>query len=88
MSLTAAPTDPDTPAPAPEPALRSYPSPVVDLTSSYRRILARIVDADPATRRDILRDLYRELEEPSADWTPFEPRQKGETRCESSSKLR
>ena len=57
------------PAPAPEPAPRSYPSPVVDLTSSYRRILAKIVDADPATRRDILRDLYRELEEPSGEWT-------------------
>jgi hypothetical protein len=60
-------------AAAPKPGLptgpASYSAPPMEISDSYRRILSRVVAVDPATRRDILRDIYRELDERPNEWT-------------------
>jgi hypothetical protein len=40
------------------------------LGAEYRSVFAKVVGVDLETRRDILRDIYRELGEPNSEWTP------------------
>jgi hypothetical protein len=40
------------------------------LAAEYRAIFSRAVGVDLQTRRDILRDIYRELGEPRTEWAP------------------
>lgn len=47
----------------------SYSAPAMEISDSYRRILVRVAAVDPGSRRDILRDVYRELDERPIEWT-------------------
>jgi hypothetical protein len=44
-------------------------APQTDLAASYQRIFAKAVAMDMETRRDVLRDVYRELSERPGEWT-------------------
>jgi uncharacterized LabA/DUF88 family protein len=48
--------------PAPGPAVTGLPA-------AYQRVLIKMVATDPDTRRDVLRDIYRELDERPGEWT-------------------
>jgi uncharacterized LabA/DUF88 family protein len=56
------------------PRLETPPQPVpglavpAGLPAAYRRVFAKVVDTDPNTRRDVLRDIYRELSERPGYW--------------------
>jgi uncharacterized LabA/DUF88 family protein len=44
-------------------------APQTDLAASYQGIFAKAVTVDLETRRDVLRDIYRELSERPGEWT-------------------
>jgi uncharacterized LabA/DUF88 family protein len=44
-------------------------APQTDLAASYQRIFAKAVTVNLETRRDVLRDVYRELSERPGEWT-------------------
>jgi uncharacterized LabA/DUF88 family protein len=52
------------------PEQKPVPAPQMDLAASYQAILTKAVAADLETRRDVLRDVYRELSERPGEWTP------------------
>ncbi len=57
-------------APRAEAPRAAGPAPVaMDLPAAYRRVFAKVVAADPDTRRDVLRDIYRELNERPGEWS-------------------
>lgn len=45
-------------------------TPQTELTTAYRNIFDSAVGVDLETRRDVLRDIYRELDKRPGDWTP------------------
>jgi hypothetical protein len=55
------------PSPAEKP--RPEAAPQISLADSYAGLFRKVIVADLATRRDVLRDIYRELCERPGDWT-------------------
>jgi len=67
---------------------RAAPTPQANLAASYRNIFAKAIAADLETRRDVLRDIYRELSERPGEWTPGALRDELELRYESKGLIR
>ncbi len=48
---------------------KPLPAPQRTLSESYRHLFSKVVGVDVETRRDVLRDLYRELTDHPGEWT-------------------
>jgi len=46
------------------------PPPRTNLADSYRSVFDKVIAVDLETRRDVLRDIYRELSQRPGEWTP------------------
>jgi hypothetical protein len=51
------------------PTAEAEPAEGPTLAASYKSAFSKIVPADADTRRDVLRDIYRELDEHAGEWT-------------------
>ena len=74
LQMYAAPVDFRVPqefthAPKPPAEREGEPGPRVSLADSYARLFNKIIVGGLATRRDVLRDIYRELYERPGEWT-------------------
>ncbi len=58
-----------TSAPRPPEKREREAVPKISLADSYARLFRKVIVADLATRRDVLRDIYRELCERPGEWT-------------------
>ena len=58
------------------------------LAASYESIFTKVIAADLETRRDVLRDIYRELSERPGEWAPGALRDELELRYESKGLVR
>ena len=64
------------------------PPPRASLAASYRSVFDKVISTDKETRRDMLRDIYRELSQRPGEWTPGALLNELQLRYESKGRLR